>query len=457
LLIVASVSAVGAAENAGPGLMADRYAARDPASLTVPRRPVTRKDDVDCVRPFAKGFDVALASLVCDDAVAPVEPDGSSRLLARKEIIRLNDRQAKALFPDAGGIDGNMFMTPKVMPHKLVFRAGWKPGDMYMLVECYPRHDPLNPTAILGLERYSAAFAEMTSEKFVSRENAVQIQDLSGEATYLGQKTVRGEKTQLPTDWAGMESTVPAFSDHRSATHARVRVTGYMGFEATQERELLFVKNRFVLVRDETVFHDRFRARVGPAWNTQNVGEPRGAHWLNTWFSGHFFQTARLYDAPPWDLLIFHAPHADSQLETVGLGDTSQGPSRLVATRYAWEGQAEPGQRLQFVQVLLPHAPTRDATSLAAGIKVLADEPGLAAVSVTQGPEHEFALLNPHGRRVALEASPGNRFMTDAHAAYVLVRNGHAACALGIGATVVEHGGERWLQADARRDFEKTP
>ncbi len=45
-----------------------------------------------------------------------------------------------------------------------------------MMVECYPRHDPLNPTAVLGLERWSASFAEMTSEKFVSRENAVAIE-----------------------------------------------------------------------------------------------------------------------------------------------------------------------------------------------------------------------------------------------------------------------------------------
>jgi hypothetical protein len=135
--------------------------------------------------------------------------------------------------------------------------------------------------------------------------------------------------------WAGMETAVPAFSDHRLATHARVRVSKYMGYEADHEREFLFVKNRFVLVRDDTTFHDTFRAQVGPAWNTQNVGEPRGEHWLNTWFTGHYFLTAQLYPAPPWDLLIYHAPHAGCKLAFARANENSQGPGRLTATQYA--------------------------------------------------------------------------------------------------------------------------
>jgi hypothetical protein len=103
--------------------------------------------------------DVALASLVCDDSVEPKEPAPQSQLLARKEILRWTDQQARAAFPDAGGVDCNMYMSQAVMPHKLVFRAGWNPGDLYMLVEAYARHAPLNPTAILGLERCSASHA----------------------------------------------------------------------------------------------------------------------------------------------------------------------------------------------------------------------------------------------------------------------------------------------------------
>lgn len=360
--------------------------------------------------------DIALASLVCDDTVAPVEPEPASKLLLRKEIVRLTDAQAKAMFPEAGGVDCNMFMTHTVMPHKLVFRAGWNPGDLYMLVECYPRHDPLNPTAIVGLERYSAAMAEMTSEKFVSRENAVHIADLSGSATFLGQKNFRGEK-KLPVGWAGMQSRVPSFSDHPLAAHARIEVTGYMGYEARQEREILFVKNRFVLVRDQTEFADSFRARVGPVWNTQNVGTPRGTHWVNTWFTGHYFQKIKLYDTPSWDLLIWHAPHADRKLAVAPADENPLSGVPMLATSYTWEGTVQPGQRLQFVQVLLPHAPLRDVTSLAEGIQALIDRPGLAAVSVQTGSRRELALVNPEGIGVELPAA-GSTISTDARAAY---------------------------------------
>jgi hypothetical protein len=368
---------------------------------------------------------VALAGLVCDDSVPPVAPGAGSKLLARREVERLTDRRAKELFPEAGGVDCNMIMTPRVMPHKLVFRAGWDPGDMYMLMECFPRHDPLNPTAVVGLERWSSAFAEMASEKFVSRENALRIDDLSGAAAYLGRKDFKGAKS-LPTGWDGMLTSVEAFHDDPLATHAVIRVTNYMGYRATVAREVLFVKNRFVLVRDDTTFDDRFRGRVGPVWNTQHIGQPRGENWLNTWFSVHWFQQARLYDNPPWDLLVYHSPQAGRKLEILApdakgtLAEPKGGAAAtLYSTRYAWEGDVEPGTRLQFVEVLLPHAPMKDAAPLADGIAVLADEPGLAAVAVTSGDCTEVAILNPEGRPVALKTKAGRQVRTDARAAYV--------------------------------------
>jgi len=397
--------------------------------------------------------DVALTSLVCDDTIAPVEPDGGSKLLLRKEIIRLTDQEAKRLFPEAGGVDCNMWMTQKVMPHKLVFRSGWRPGGLYMLVECYPRHDPLNPTAIVGLERFSAAFAEMTSEKFISRENAVHIQDLSGTATYLGQKGFRGEK-QLPVGFSGMETSVPAFSDHKLATHARVRVSKYMGFEADHEREFLFVKNRFVLLRDETTFRDAFRAKVGPVWNTQNVGERRGENWLNTSFTGHYFQTAQLYQTPPWDLLIYHGGHADRRLEIAPANENPQGPSRLLATRYVWEGDVKPGMRLPFVQVLQPHAPLRDATPLAQATRVVADGPGLAAVLVGD-PDSGLALLNPPGVKRELDLGPRGKIATDGRAAYVRLLADGPPQFLVVDGTFLTYIGKDLHRSDRRRTVEQ--
>ncbi len=398
--------------------------------------------------------DVALTSLVCDDSVKPVEPKAASALLTRKEILRLTDKEARALLPDAGGIDCNMWMSQRVLPSKLAFRSGWAPGDLFMLVEIYPRHDPLNPTAIVGLERYSASLAEMTSEKFISRENSVAIADLSGSATYLGKKPFKGQRG-LPTGWAGMETTVPAFSDHALASHALVRIAGYMGYQATHDREFLFVKNRFVLVRDETTFGEAFRASVGPTWNTQRVGERRGENWLNTWFEGHYFQAARLYDVPPWDLLIFHGPKAGARLEVAGKPIDAPANSRLIATHYAWEGDVSPGQPLQFVTLLFPHAPTRDAPPLAQGIEVLKDEPGLAVVKVATEGRVELALLNPSGAKIAVDTKGLGTLVTDARAAYLDAEGGKPRRALVVEAKSLRlgdvHVGRGWW----RRTYER--
>lgn len=43
---------------AGAAQELDRYAPRDPLSLTLPRRPVTRRDYVEFLRPFAKEYEM---------------------------------------------------------------------------------------------------------------------------------------------------------------------------------------------------------------------------------------------------------------------------------------------------------------------------------------------------------------------------------------------------------------
>ena len=369
---------------------------------------------------------IALASLVCDDTVQPVQPDPRSMLLERKEIVRLSDAEARRMFPEAGGVDCNMWMTQKTMPHKLVLRSGWRPGDLFMMIECYVRHDPLNPTAVLALERHSAAMAEMTSEKFVSRENAVHLADLSGTASYLGQKPFQGQK-KLPLGYVGMECTVPELTETDRIVHARVCVTNYMGYRATHQRDILMVKNRFVLLRDETEFDDAFRAAIGPAWNTQHVGQPRGAHWLNTWFSAHYFQAAKLYDVPPWDLLIWYAPKPGATLVVESAPVDTPFASRVVPTRYTWQGEVAPGARVQFITLLLPHAPLADATRLAESIRVLADEPGIAAVRIDEGPKPEIVVLNAPRRRLRFDDGSPNGWQTSARAAYLELGAGRPA------------------------------
>lgn len=363
--------------------------------------------------------ELALASLCCDDSVAPQQPQSGSRLSWRKETIGLSDAKFQEMFPGAGRLDCGWYMTQRSMPNKLIMRSGWNPGDLYMLVDCYVRHAPLNPTAILGLERHSASFAEMHSEKNSSRENAVFIEDVSNTVTFLGRKGFSGEKV-VPWGWLGMSADVPVLADHALATHAQISVGKYMGYAIDQKREFLFIKNRFVLVRDETIFREAFRARLGPVWNTQHIGDVSGSNWINTWFTDHYFGAKR-YDVPPWDLMVYYGAKPGARFTEKEISDVSQ--KSLRSTWYQWEGDVTPGQRLQFVQVLLPHAPLKNATGLAKGITVLRDEPGVAAVSVSQNSVLEFALVNSGGQYLEVPLS-GGRVSTDARACYLKFAHG---------------------------------
>ena len=269
--------------------------------------------------------------------------------------------------------------------------------------------------------------AEMVSEKFLCRENAVAIQDLSGTAVYLGKKNYQGPK-QLPTGWAGMESTVPVFSDRKLATHARVDVTHYMGYEATQRREFLFVKNGFVLVRDETSLDDAFRAEIGPTWNTQHVGEVRGDHWINTWFSAHYsilqnqqldLVHQKLFDVPPWDLLVWYAPRAGRAVEDHA-GQSGQSAGRVgdVADAVRLGRRRGAGRELQFVTVLLP---TRRLATLRAGVGHR--RAGRSARAGRRSHHAGKPLRTGRAQPRGDEARPGRwrrrRVSTDGRAAYV--------------------------------------
>lgn len=367
---------------------------------------------------------VALAAIACDDRIDPITPDSGSKALIRPEIVRYDPAQTRNLLPNGGQFDAGMGMTTRQMPSKLALRSGWDPGDMFMLVEAYPRHDPLNTTAILGFGRYGSAFAEMISEKEITRENAVHIADLSGEAAPVAGAQGLG-RHRLPTGYAGMTSALEAFSDNPLATHARIGVENYEGFRARHEREFLFVKNRFVLVRDETAFADRFRAEVGPSWNTQAIGR-RGATWADTWLNSHWYNAdLKLYDNPPGRLLIWHAPRADAvmhvgpgEVPPIDASDQRAALRHFLTQRFVWTGQVAPGLRLQFTTLLLPHQPESDASRLAEAIRVLRDVPGLSAVAIDGGAEWELALLNEAGLRVTL-ATPGGEVVTDARALYL--------------------------------------
>lgn len=349
----------------------------------------------------------ALAALACDDRVRPVQPDADAKLLWRPEVLRLTPAEGAT---PLGRFDAYMTMAADRMPSKLAFRTGWAPGDMFMLVEAFARHDPLNPTAILALERFGASFAEATYEKEVAHENAVRISDVSGEARAIGDAKGPGQR-KLPTGYKEMNTTAGPVATGKLGSHASLSVSNYAGYPVTQVRDILFTNNGFVLVRDESRFDDAFVARVGPAWNTQHTMLKEGGLWADTWLEAHWYnQQLKLYTNPSGRLLIWHAPKTGAALSVspahtmiLDEQDPHTAFDHFVTEEYAWQGRVAPGDQVQFTTVLVPHRQEANPAALAAGIRVLRDQPGLSAVMVGD----ELAMLNATGSSVTVDTGRG--------------------------------------------------
>ena len=371
---------------------------------------------------------ICLAWLFADDRVAPVEPEARSVATVRGEAIRVPHTD-KALTerligdadpdPDKGHLCCSWHLTNTVWPDKLVLRGGWKPGDLFALVELHPTSFPANPGGIMGLSRWGAPFTQIVTSKGASVENRLQVEDIGGTA----RRRLHPDKRRIDEFWhAGtmpdIRSEMLALEETPEATYARMRIHHPDGLPVRVEREFLMVRNRFLASREVLEFLEPFEARVAALWNTQNIGPQIGAHWANTFLShpvGDNGGTSR--PTPPVDLLVWFAPHPDRTLRTI---DRTVDDPRAEAcpnqVRHEWSGRGVPGSPLVFTQAYVPHPPHRprpvsnnpnpggkaayadvlEATAGAAGISVERDDPDTTIVHFDLVPGiRESVLFNP--------------------------------------------------------------
>jgi hypothetical protein len=417
---------------------------------------------------------LAVAYLLADDRVAPVQPDAGSAVLYRKETLRLGDYRNKRMAarflgpqaqldpdPDRANICCGLLVTEKTKPSKLVLRSGWGPGDLFALVDLFPRHDPLNAPGILGITRWGAALTSTVSAKGESDENRLVIRDLSGK--------VRRRLNRDPDlgDAYYQEVEVRHFVDLKRATFATVEVSNYMGYPVHCTREFVFLKNRFLVVRDVATFEEGFSTEVADVWNSQNIGPQVGRHWANTFMNSPMASNKDLLN-PPVDLLVYFAPQPGRRLQVVDRTVTDPRCAAVPAQlRYAWQGNVSQGQTLHFTQLLYPHPPSeRQPVSNAAGdprnkdllgtagadaIEVLADSEKTSILRCKFDPKRtEWIVCNPAGERVS-----AGGLSTDARAAYVDLMNGKPQAFSAMDTTFLALDGVDMVRQNGRKDVEK--
>ncbi|MCY2990346.1 MAG: hypothetical protein NTY19_21080 [Planctomycetota bacterium] len=464
-----------------------RFAAHRLMNYLLYQRDALRRDRGSFVRGATQN--ISLAWLLTDDKVKPVMPSAGSQLLHRKQVLRIGGKQDAAHYlkdldpaPDKAQPCCYLLVLDNDVPSKLVFRSGWNPGDLYALVDLFVGADPLNPGGIIGLTRWGAPFTQAISAKGGSEQNRLVIEDLSGKIERRYRKLPVGQigETWGRGGWSKGESasarvTVPVFEDQRHATFALVETSDWEALPVKVTRQFAFIKNRFLVVRDVAAFEASFPARLGPIWNTQNIGPQVGPHYANTFFSqprGTDNQDNPL-NSPTYDLLVWFAPKPDAKLQVIDRTATDPRTAPVPGQlRYVWQADAKAAELQHVTQLYWPHAPYRSrpaansnmtgaklewlggehaSTAGAEGIEALLDTPSTSVLRCKLDKDRvEWVVCNPSGSKINVAG-----LTTDACFAYLDLLSGKLRAVSVNQATSVKLDTDEILPAGERRNFEK--
>jgi len=374
---------------------------------------------------------LAIAYLFADDAIQPVQPHAGSKVLYRKETLRLSSTAPKGqalavlgddadLSPanDRSQIDCLMLVSDVVKPSKIAFRSGWERGDFFVLVDVFPRHDPLNPLGILGITRWGAALATTISAKGHSEENRIRV---------IPETPSPPGRPPVP------EATIEAFVDSPVVTYAAVRVDNYDDTTATATRHFCFVKNCFLVVRDVMTTPEAGPATVSSMFNTQRVVQEVTAPAAVTYIDDLKAMNTTLNN-PPINLLVSFFPTAGFELTTVDRGrkDEAFGPVPLQL-QYRSVKPLPPRSSVVLGMLLRPQTPA-DTFSASANVDILKhDGDALVVVLKPRPTTIQIVVINPSQQIVDTPA-----VKTDAKVAYIESESGKPTTTWSHGGTTLE-------------------
>jgi hypothetical protein len=395
---------------------------------------------------------LAMACLNADETVKAVPPTAGAVLTTRR---------LRELVPSEIRLKGEPWyvMHPEAVPSKVMLRAGSTERDHCLLLQAGQMADHGHPDSgqIIHYGGDGAAFlynAAIRLDTWTEAHNTFVLRDPAQGKYWPGQ-------------WCGTYTsegiTVPVLGATGEASYARLHIGEYPGVTPTAElwqtvrtwkknwtlekaigyknwpvrldRSVLFVNNKFTVVRDVTHWTLPASAQMGPNWTFGELGSA-GTHWVNTWapkvMDGHYsYRTPKggffsPVETAPMDLLIWFVPQQDAvmQVEKV-VGDRSttnlysnahyNAPLRAWYTRTGdWTSDAPQA----FTTVLYPHTPGSDAAKLADNITVVKDSADLTIIKITEGDTQRVIALSS-GNSMAVD-----KLSTDADAALLTYRQG---------------------------------
>ncbi|MHB9025974.1 MAG: hypothetical protein ACYC7E_17685 [Armatimonadota bacterium] len=313
-------------------------------------------------------------------------------------------------------------LQPGVMPDKLVFYGGSDVDSMALMVDVVgdAGHSHAMRPTVLALTDHQSVLISSNGYRDIRPvdHNIPILQDFEG---YPYDMT--------PTHFKNTNSQVQDVRalDLGVAGYGFARIGNYQGYPATLLREIVFVKNVAVLIKDSMTSTVGLNFRWGPLYRIRNVGPDYGPNWVNT-YQGEWIPLRQIYkNSPvlarfrnsPRDLLVYFAPEKGGKLEIIDESDMDKTALLPLRVQYALRQAVQPNAPVSATTLLIPHAPG-SAKALADKVKVTLNEPLKSAIEFTDpdGVRH-LIVLNHSGQPLSLTG-----LQTDAEVAYARLREG---------------------------------
>ena len=179
---------------------------------------------------------------------------------------------------------------------------------------------------------------------------------------------------------------VTRFAEARDHTFCEVECGDYAGWGAKRTRQILFVKNVLIWVRDKVEFGQAMEASAGPLWFAGELAAEHGPNWFDAqWNEPRGFRWR--WRNGDRRLLICFVPQPEAHI-----GRRFQ---RWKVQREPWEWSppwcvfqkrprlaANKGTHIHFNTLLIPHSPDASPSELAASVQVIEKRADLTTLKV---------------------------------------------------------------------------
>ncbi|MHB9025251.1 MAG: hypothetical protein ACYC7E_13955 [Armatimonadota bacterium] len=279
------------------------------------------------------------------------------------------------------------------VPDKLILRSGQDKDDLFAMVNLVvaPYGHGHNETGTVGLLTDNSALLLFDGGYTSNYPRQTQDHSSAYARRYWG-----GTFGSLETT-----ATVDRLDDYRNASVAWVSWDDLAGWNFTQQRRFILVKDRFLIVRDKTAFGGTMKATCGNLWHAFDVAssyDSTNKQWFDLYWREPVGLNSWTFKNPEYYTLLYMPSRTgytrQEWKETYTDGNPNIGPY-IITQR--WVGDATSSTTKWHDTVLYPHGSALSPSDAAAKISVLYDDGTAIAYRILWGDETWTVVDNPTG------------------------------------------------------------